>query len=81
MQCNPLIIFPVIPDLSKENISMVFITFSGNSGPQGLHNMSLMANGYFTCYIDAILPAAGVYHLSMFTGQYYSYKYGKNETE
>ncbi|XDV38131.1 hypothetical protein PO909_007601 [Leuciscus waleckii] len=27
--------------------------------------MSLMANGYFTCYIDAILPAAGVYHLNV----------------
>ncbi|XP_077100644.1 polycystin-1-like protein 1 isoform X2 [Siphateles boraxobius] len=55
----------VIPDLSKENISLVFITLSGNSGPQGLHNMSLMANGYFTCYIDAILPAAGLYHLNV----------------
>lgn len=46
---------------------MVFITFSGNSGPQGLHNISVMANGYLTCYIDAILPAAGLYHLSMLT--------------
>ncbi len=46
---------------------MVFITFSGKSGPQGLHNMSVMANGYITCYIDAILLAAGLYHLSMFS--------------
>ncbi|XP_051737577.1 polycystic kidney disease 1 like 1 isoform X2 [Ctenopharyngodon idella] len=54
-----------IPNLSKENISMVFIRFSGNSDPQGLHNMSFMANGYFTCYIDAILPTAGLYHLNV----------------
>ncbi|XP_073796725.1 polycystin-1-like protein 1 isoform X2 [Danio rerio] len=54
-----------IPNLSKENISMVFITFTGNSGPNGLQNVSVMINGYFTCYIDAILPAAGLYHLNV----------------
>ncbi|XP_042607838.1 polycystic kidney disease 1 like 1 [Cyprinus carpio] len=54
-----------ILNLSKENVSMVFITFSGNSGPQGLHNISVMANGYLTCYIDAILQAAGLYYLNV----------------
>ncbi|XP_050953668.1 polycystic kidney disease 1 like 1 isoform X2 [Labeo rohita] len=54
-----------ISNLSKENFTKVFITFSGNSGPQGLHNMSVMANGYLVCYIDAILPAAGLYHLNV----------------
>ncbi|XP_043083010.1 polycystic kidney disease 1 like 1 [Puntigrus tetrazona] len=52
-------------NLSKENVSTAFITFSGNSGPQGLHNMSVMANGYLTCYIDVILPAAGMYNLNV----------------
>ncbi|CAM4580592.1 unnamed protein product [Leuciscus chuanchicus] len=56
-------------DASPLSLSLMgdnhYITFSGNPGPQGLHNMSLMANGYFTCYIDAIKPAAGVYHLNV----------------
>ncbi|XP_059380022.1 polycystin-1-like protein 1 [Carassius carassius] len=52
-------------NLSKENFSMDFITFRGNSGRQGLHNISVMANGYLTCYIDVILHAAGVYYLNV----------------
>ncbi|XP_073686658.1 polycystin-1-like protein 1 [Garra rufa] len=54
-----------IPNLSKENFTMVFITFSGNSGPRGLHNVSVMANGYLICYIDAVLPTAALYHLNV----------------